>query len=107
MNPADPITRAEALIRANALHRAAYELGMKMGAGHANSDEVSAAGRYLLLADVERSTRLTRARDVAARVTDLNRLDEAHPGMSSQEPVAKERERLIAEIERLMGGSDV
>lgn len=48
------------------------------------------------------TTILQRARNIAARVADLNVLDRAHPGLASQEQVREEREWLIAEIGRLM-----
>lgn len=109
----DPLTRAEVLIRANPRERAAYELGYAQGwqdspgeDDEAYDDSASKAAAYLLLADVESGNILPRARDIAARVADLNALDRAHPGLASQEQVREERERLIAEIGRLLDGRE-
>lgn len=43
---------------------------------------------------------LPRARDIAARVHDLDQLNRAHPGLTSG---VEERDRLVGEIRRLMG----
>lgn len=114
-----PIERAEALIRANPREQAAYELGRDLGFvdGYAQGwqdspegdpeaydDSASKAAAYLLLAEVESGTILPRARDIAARVAELDRLDAAHPGVWSQEDVRVERERLLGEIGRALGG---
>ena len=50
---------------------------------------------------VRRADPPPRARDIAARVAELDALNPAHPGMHSG---VEERERIVGEIRRLMGG---
>lgn len=112
MSERTPIERADALIQANPLQRAARSLGFEEGwvtamDGNCRDNTPDKAAAYLLLAEAapDPTTLLPRARDIAARVTDLNRLDESHPGLWSQEQVREERERLLGGIGRLMGGA--
>lgn len=71
-----------------------------------DDDAAERAVAYLAIAAGDPTTILPRARDIAARVADLNVLDRAHPGLASQEQVREERERLIAEIGRLLDGRE-
>lgn len=99
----EPTTRQ--LLSTHELASAAFDYGAACAALHATPGERIAAQqrlRPLLLASM--SDPLPRARDIAARVHDLDALNLAHPGMWSQEQVSVERERIVGEIRRLMGG---
>lgn len=100
----EPTTRQ--LLSTHALASAAYDYGYQSASVTATPGERMAAQqrlRPLLLAAM--ADPLPRARDIAARVADLDALDRGHPGMHSQAEVSVERERLLGEIRRLMGGS--
>ena len=68
-----------------------------------DDDAAERAVAYLAIAANDPTSILPRARDIAARVADLNALDRAYPGLASQEQVREQRERLIAEIVRVWG----
>ena len=106
----DPLTRAEALIRANPRERAAYQLGAyaALEANGFSRPVGKAAAAYLLLADVaiDDATLLARARAAGNTAQAIAALDHAlskEMNLQVRADIEARRATALAELRRVWG----